>query len=170
MLLGILVKPLVSSSTIYIIVPKIIHITTTLNIKTNILVRLLANAFKSELDSPTYRVSFSILNTLNNLKALKANKDWVPTKKSEIYLGTVDTKSIIPYGLRIYFSGLLTEITLRKYSIEKTIVITHSEMFNKLWCLSSIQLILSRATSITLESIKINKSISKTFPAGVSAS
>ena len=77
-------------------VPKIIHSTTILNIKTNIFVLLRTNALRRELDSPTYRVSFSILNTLNNLKALKANKDCVPPTKSEMYLGTVETKSIIP--------------------------------------------------------------------------
>ena len=72
------------------------HSTTTLNIKTSILVRLRANAISRELDSPIYRVSFSIRNTLSNLNALKANNDWVPPTKSEMYLGTVDTKSIIP--------------------------------------------------------------------------
>ena len=77
-------------------VPKIIHSTTTLNMKTNILVLLLNNAFSREFDSPTYRVSFSILNTLSNLNALKANNDCVPPTKSEMYFGAVDTKSIIP--------------------------------------------------------------------------
>ena len=86
-----LVKPLESSSTIYIIVPKIIHITTTLNIKTSILVRLRTNALIRELDSPTYRVSFNIRKTLSNLKALKANNDCVPPTKREMYLGPVGT-------------------------------------------------------------------------------
>ena len=63
----------------------------------------------------------------------------------------------------MYFIGLLTAIILSIYSIEKMMVITHSAMFNNSWCLSSIQLILSRATNKTGE-YKNKSKISKIFP------
>jgi hypothetical protein len=77
-------------------VPKMIHNTTTLNIKTKILVLLRAKALTKELDSPTKRVSLRILNTLSSRRALRAKRDWVPTKNKERYLGTVERKSIMP--------------------------------------------------------------------------
>tara|TARA_Y100001980_G_C14499524_1_gene275629 strand:- start:57 stop:302 length:246 start_codon:yes stop_codon:yes gene_type:complete len=80
----------------YMMVPNIIHKITTLNINTNILVLLRTRALTNELDSPIKWVSFRILKTLRSRRALSASRDCVPTKKRDIYLGIIETKSIIP--------------------------------------------------------------------------
>ena len=47
-------------------------------------------------DAPTNLFIFRILKTLINLRALSAAKELAPITNNEIYLGTMDNKSIMP--------------------------------------------------------------------------
>ena len=96
-LLGMLVKPLPSLlSTRYMTVPRMIQRTITKEMNTAILARLRLSAFPKLALSPINRVSFKILNTRNNLRALSATNECVPKTKREMYLGIVDRRSMIP--------------------------------------------------------------------------
>ena len=69
--------------------------------KTAIFARLRFNAFPKLALSPMKRVSFKILKTRNNRKALNATKECVPKINSDKYFGMVDSKSMIPKKLNI---------------------------------------------------------------------
>ena len=47
-------------------------------------------------DAPTNLFIFRILKTLINLRALSDAKELAPVTNNEIYLGTMDNKSIMP--------------------------------------------------------------------------
>src|SRR6056300_191376 len=96
MLLGILVKPLDSSSIKYIKEPKIIHKIKTPKINTKIFALLARKAMSKTLDSRMYLVNFKILKILKSRKALSAIKLFVPTRNIERYLGKVDRRSTMP--------------------------------------------------------------------------
>lgn len=132
-----------------------------------ILVLLALNARTKLLDSPMKRTNFKILNTRSNLNALNAVKYWEPTKKKERYLGMVDNRSTNPKKLNMYLLGLLIQISLNTYSIEKSMVTTHSEILRKSWNLLSIRGTLSSITIIILYRITTSSIISNILPAGV---
>lgn len=62
------------------------------------------------------------------------------------------------------------EMILKIYSIEKRMVITHSDMSKKVWYFSSKLLTLSSITNKILARIAISNTTSKILPALVSAS
>ena len=105
--------------------------TKTLKIKTPTLALLEINALIRVLDSPIYLVIFRILKTLRRRSALRAPRYCVPKKRIDIYFGIIDNKSIIQYKLITNLNGFFTQIILKIYSIVKTIVITHSDIFKK---------------------------------------
>ena len=67
----------------------------------------------------------------------------------------------------MYLRGFLVEIIRRIYSIEKNIVITHSEITKISWYLLSKFSTVSNNTNTTLNKMTNNKMMSNSFPAGV---
>jgi hypothetical protein len=67
----------------------------------------------------------------------------------------------------MYLRGFLVEIIRRIYSIEKNIVITHSEITKISWYLLSKFSTVSNNTNTTLNKMTNNKMMSNNFPAGV---
>ena len=85
-------------------------------------------------------------------------------------MGIMETKSIMPYTLKMYLEGFFMENIRNIYSTLKMMVMNHSAMSSWRWYFLPISATLSKATITTLERIKINKTKSNTFPARVSAS
>ena len=104
----------------------------TKNKNTAIFALLAFNANNNLLDAPIYLASFKILKTRNKRNALNATKPCEPAKIKERYIGIVDKKSTIPKKLKIYFVGLLIEMTLKIYYILNNIVIIHSPIYKAL--------------------------------------
>lgn len=148
-------------------VPKSTEIISTKKTKTKILVLLPLKALTKLFDSPIKRTNLSILNTRSNLKALNAVKYCEPTTNREMYFGIVDSKSIIPKKLNIYFLGRFIQTIRNIYSIEKRMVTIHSEIFRNSWYRTSILGTLSSITMIILYKIMIRRMTSNSFPAGV---
>ena len=73
-----------------------IHKTITNERNTAILARLRFSALLKLALSPMNLVSFNILKTRNNRRALSATNECVPKTKREMYFGIVDSKSITP--------------------------------------------------------------------------
>ena len=73
-----------------------IHSTITNERNTDILARLRLSALPKLALSPMNLESFNILKTRSNRKALIATNECVPKMKREMYLGIVDSKSMIP--------------------------------------------------------------------------
>ena len=70
--------------------PKITQRINTNIINKTIFARLTFSALIKFVDSPIYLVSLRILKTRRSLKALKATKEWDPTKKKDKYFGIVE--------------------------------------------------------------------------------
>ncbi len=96
-------------------------------------------------------------------KERRITKYMAPWKNNSSTKGRMETKSMIPKKLRMYFRGLGEQNTRRAYSIVKKMLNATSNMVRTRMPIPSL-IALSNTVMITLNKIIIIRIISKCFP------